>query len=155
MMHQNLIWKGLVVVLGIVALWFTCVVVYDLIYYLRLNRTTVPSVLTWSVKELNDEQFALQANYIIKIEGSIYPGTSQLQEIPFRNAWAAEKAIPDLEKREWIVWYSSSDPQHSTLQKYFPTKEFFSAILLWGLFAYFIGLGYYVAKVISREKTKR
>jgi hypothetical protein len=145
-MHLNGPWKILLIALTLVVVWFATIAFYQLYQYLRLSYYTKPSQIEWSVKEITDELFHAEAHYEYSVNGKNYSGTTDFDNVAFRNGFAVEKALPEYKKKNWLVWYDSSNIEYSTLQKKFPIKECLSAILLVALLIYFYGLAYYIDK---------
>lgn len=111
--------------------------------YIRLDQQTEIQHIQWSILPANDESFIPFANYFFNVHGQNYQGQTHWQE-SYLNQWAAQEAIGRLEKTPPSVWFDSSAPENSSLQKPFPFKESFYSLLLWILGIYFVGLGYYV-----------
>lgn len=148
-MNQNVYWKALLTVIGMGTLWFTYLAISLWYGYISLDTAIMPKNIEWTVKPISEEVFYIQAEYHFQWKGNDFSGTSQLEDHSFRNSWAAEKAIDAYKKLSWPVWFSSSHPKYSSLQKNFPLKECLSALVLWGLVIYFIGLQHYV-KLMQR-----
>jgi hypothetical protein len=128
---------------ALAALWFSWPAYRELYTYSVLTAHTKAQSVHWSVIELSDERYVLQGNYIFRVEGGEHAGSTILDRLPYRNAWAANKAIPEHAEKQWEVWYSPKNLLYSSLQKNFPFKECVSAIILWGLLIYFIALKLY------------
>lgn len=146
-MHQNIYWKAFLLFFLLVVIWFVGVACYQLFNYMTLNEHTTATSTQWHVKELSEEDFRIDVNYTFVASGVKHTGEMRMEGSPFLNQWAAEATIEENMNLPWEVWYSSRNPQHSTLQKYFPFKECLSAVLLLGVFIYFLCLGYYVAHI--------
>jgi hypothetical protein len=153
-MYQNSVWKVLIVCMSLVTVWFTISSLYKVYSYLLLNEHTQVKIIAWSIQEINeiaDDRYLLKGDYSFDADGKNYIGETVLQGIFFRNSGAAERAITEYNSRTWEVWYNSRNPAYSSLQKNFPIKECLSSLLLWGLLAYFIGLGRYAQKLSSKK----
>ncbi len=142
-MHSNPYW---LIFLGLI---FLCIASYSLLTaiklweYFRLDQTTTPQGIQWSVAALGEEAFAPQAHYSYRVKGNEYQGETLLKET-YLNAWAAQEAISRLPHSSRTVWFDSSSPGISSLQKNFPLKGALSTLFLWILGIYFAFLGYYV-----------
>lgn len=146
-MFKQRSWQILLVSLALVASYFS-LTSYILMYqYARLDTRTVPESVHWSSHALNNERYVLKANYVFRVKDRNYTNEALLLNPWYRNEWAAEQEIPIQMKKNWEIWFSSSNPESSSLQKIFPTKECVSSILLWGIFVYFVLLGLYMEKV--------
>jgi hypothetical protein len=142
-MHSNSYW---LIFLGLI---FLCIAGYTLLTaiklweYFRWDQSTMPQGIQWSVAALSDEAFAPLAHYRYQVKGKMYQGQTQLKET-YLNEWAAQEAISRLSHSPLTVWFDSSSPEISSLQKHFPLKEALSSLFLWILGIYFAFLGYYV-----------
>ncbi len=145
-MHQNNVWKGFLIFVALAALWFSVESLYKLYKYVRLDASTVSESIQWDIEEIGYDRFAPHGNYTFVVDGKPFTGESLLQETTYRNGWVVQEWIAKHSLEPVKIWYSTSDPTHSALQKTFPTKECLSTALLWGLFLYFVGIGYYVGK---------
>ncbi len=101
--------------------------------------------IKWQVEQLNEDRWIIKADYRFKIKNKEYRGETLFKNDLYWNSWAAESALKVYSQKDWMVWYSSSNPQYSSLQKNFPLKECISTGILWIILIYFFGLGYYVA----------
>lgn len=142
-MKSNTIFMALIITIGLVSLWFTGNALYKLYGYNKLNSQILADNIQWSIKEVTDEQFIVEAHYEYKVNGKSYTGDTVFSNHPHRNKWGANEAIKDNQKGKWKVWYDKNDPDYSSLQKNYPYKELIYSVVLWGLVAYFIWLGYY------------
>lgn len=137
-------WGAFFLFIGAVILWFTASAGYQLYQYAVLQEKTFAKKIEWSVVEVTDEKYVLNAQYTFDLDGTSFSGNTRMTSLSFRNQWAAEQSIPKYDKQQWEVWYSPGNPHHSTLQKNFPLKECLSAALLWGIMGYFLWLQYYL-----------
>lgn len=152
-MHQNRIWQAFLIIITLVVLWFSMMTLHKVYKYIKLSAHTPAQEVFWSIKEVSDERFLIEGHYTFLVNKKKIQGVSLLSDSLFRHSWAAEQAIPEYIKKEWMVWYSPRDLEYSSLQKNFPLKECISMVLLWGVLAYFIGLGYYIAGLNFYKKT--
>lgn len=146
-MHQNKWWKIWLVVLALVTAWYICKGTYVFYQYTTLNAQTKTAEFTLAVEEVSSEKFLFKASYSFIWRGQRYVGEEVLSQPVYRNTTAAINAIPAQQSVPRKVWFSTSNPQHSTLQIAFPLKECLTAFVICGLFLYFLGLGYYVKKL--------
>jgi len=146
-MNANFYWKVLLAIVTVGTLWLTYSALSLWIGYIRLDASTKPKSIEWNVHAVSDEVYHIDAHYVFDWKGKEFSGETEFHHDPFRNAWAAEEGIKAYKKHPAYIWFSSSDPTYSSLQKNFPLKECLSAIVLWGLLLYFLGLKYYVNKM--------
>ena len=146
MIPKSKVWQFLLLFIGAVALWFTGDAIIRLYGYISQNAEGVATITQWNVKEFPGDRYVLSASYSFHYDGKQYQGETVFEKPRFLNRWAAEEAIRNETQQTRPVWFSSWNPDHSTLQKSFPIKECLSAVLLWGLVIYFIGLNEYVSK---------
>jgi hypothetical protein len=146
MMHKNILWKAFLAAIFVTTLWYTIVAVYRYNDYSSLQTQAPVTEIQWQTIEDSSESFSLQAHYRYEFNGKSFTGSSPWKEV-YRNSWAAEQDIKEFSKVKWKVWIDPNHPDHSSLQKYFPFKECISSALLWGIFLYFLSLGFYVAKI--------
>lgn len=146
-MKHDKYWKILLSLLTIVNIWFAGIALHQLYIYIRLNANTSTSDIQWSVKEISDERYLINGKYTFLVQNDTQTGETTLTSPYFLNQWAAEQGIIENAKHSpWKVWYSSYNPEYSSLQKNFPIKECLSSLLLFGVLLYFFGLKHYVEK---------
>jgi len=144
-MYKNFVWLCfLSLVTGAVG-WFTIKALYAAYLYVSLNASAPVENIQWSVEQLNEERFVMKANYNFVFKGQEYSGETLFKNDVYWNFWAAEDSIKVYQQKDWQVWFSSTSPRYSSLQKNFPLKECISAAVLWVILIYFFCLGYYVA----------
>lgn len=145
-MHNNLLWKAFLFVVLVYTLGYSAVAAYRYYEYARLTeKKTLTYPIVWDVFEKSDENYILISKYTYEVNGHLFHGEMPWSDEPYRNAWAAKKAIEAYKKQTFTVWYDPSHPDYSSLQKHPPLKECVYALILWGLLLYFVWLGYYVA----------
>jgi len=145
-MHKNPVWLALLVLISLIALWFSAIALYDLYGYLTLTETVPAEKINWSIKEESPESFQIVADYTFIVNDQHYAGSTTFKDWPYRNPWGAQSALLEREKQQWSVWYSPRNKHHSSLQKSFPIQECITMGVLWGLLLYFLWLGSYVAR---------
>lgn len=142
-MQRNPFW---ILFMGLIILGVLGYSTYTMIkvwHYVRFNQETVADKIQWTIIEVNEESFVPFAHYSFRVEGQPYDGQTRWAD-SYLNQWTAQEAIARLEKHPPSVWFNSSDPTISSLQKIFPIKESLYSLILWILGIYFLGLGYYV-----------
>lgn len=145
-MHSNLLFRAFLICVFLITIWYTITAIYRYHNYSSLSGQTRPLSMQFSVKEVAEDEFYLEASYTFQANGRSFTGKSDWPRMPYLNRWAAEKDEPYIEKTHQTVWFDPQNPKNSSLQNNFPFKECISAIFLWGLFLYFVWLGFYVTK---------
>jgi hypothetical protein len=145
-MHKNLFWQAFLLLIFTAALSYTAIASYRYYSYSHLTEKTSPLSLVWDIQELSSDKFIIEATYQISVKEKFFSGKTSWKNDFYLNQWATQKAIEENSTRDWIAWYDPLNPSHNSLQKNFPLKECLTAIFLWVLFFYFLGIGYYVAK---------
>lgn len=145
-MTEKKIWLVLNLSLGIAACWFVAVAGVALFRYTQLTDTIKPEVIIWGIDEQAEDWYLLSATYTFRLEKNLFQGKGVLKDPIFRNREIAEEALnrsKDL-RQIWPIWYSTANPHISALEKRFPFKESFAALLLCGILLYFNALKLYV-----------
>ncbi len=151
MQHRNPIWLIFLTLLVAITLGYTGKALYRWYGYAILDASTTATAVEWSVKELSDDEFVPFGKYTYHVNGMEYKGEGALSKELYRNEWAVQEDLPKLAKKSWKVWYRASYPDQSALQKNFPFKECLSAGVLIALSLYFLGLGYYVFRLKTKD----
>jgi hypothetical protein len=144
--HKNPLWLSFLSIIALCTLWYSGIAYLKLSHYNSLTEETTASSSAWTVKTIAADAYIPEAYYSFYHQATLYDGVDVLTNELFKNAWAAEKALPEFAEKNRTVWYSPSDPHYSSLQKKFPLKESLSAVALWILLMYFVCLGLYVTK---------
>lgn len=144
---MRILWNLIKVAIFAGALWFTGKAVIDFYFYRQLDRRTAVSTIDWSIKEISQDHFILNARYTYGVNGTTYQGTNEVESLTYRNRWAAEDGRKAALLKDWEIWYSARKPNYSSLRKNFPFKEVFSAVILWGIVIYLYTLQIYVTKI--------
>ena len=145
-MHNNNIWRAFLGFVFLTTLWFVAVASFRLYQYENLNRQIHTTTISWDINKKQEDLYTLTANYTYKINNKLYAGKTEFSSDFYRNNWAAEEMIKDFSKSPWLIWYDKQSPDHSSLEKRFPFKEFFSALAIFCLLLYFMWIGFYVVK---------
>ncbi len=145
-MHKNPFWLALLILISLVAIWYSAIAFYHLYGYVTLSKTAPAEEVRWSIKENDPDSFQIVADYTFTVADKTNTGTTVFNDWSFRNPWGAQAILKEREKQTWTVWYSPWNFNHSSLQKSFPTKECLTMGVLVGLLLYFIWLGSYVAR---------
>lgn len=138
------IWNIFLILLAAVAISYTSPLAYRLYLFFRMSQSVSPHEISWNVKKLSDEKYVPEAQYSFTYNNEHYNGQFPFEEISYRNQWAAQKAMEDLKKQHQTIWFSSSSPHFSVLEKKIPLKQSIYSFTLIGIFVYFLFLRYYV-----------
>ncbi|MFA6915998.1 MAG: hypothetical protein WC222_06345 [Parachlamydiales bacterium] len=142
----------LVCLLTLSAVWVTWGTTKKLYTYYTLNARVPVKTISWKISALNDERYQLQGSYNFFIDTREYLGTAQLHSLIYRNPWAAEKGLRELEKERFNVWYSSKNPTINSLERDFPLKDCIYSVVILGLITYFGALGVYTYRSQNIER---
>ena len=123
--------------------WFSFKIGYKFYKYYSLDSQAVPTEFVWSVKERASDRYTLDANYLYTVNGAQYSGQTELYAPVFKNKEAAKKYIKETANQRKMILYSSHKPGDSSIHKELPIKDTVYTIILWGLFFYFLWLGFY------------
>jgi hypothetical protein len=145
-MHRNPVWLGFLGIIGIIALWFLLSASMDISAYRALSARAPTTVAQWSVEKLGRDRYCPSAVYNFMDNGQLYDGRTIMKYDLYRNEWAAQQRISRAKSEVWNVWFSPSNPEHSSLTREFPVQSIVSAVLMTGIFFYFLWLGFYVGK---------
>ncbi len=146
-MHKNPIWLGLVTLILLVTLFFSVKALSKIRDYSALDSSVQAEILKWSVEEKSSERYLLNVDYSFPFAGKVIHDSETWRDLSFRNPWAAQQHIEQMQKSKILVHFDASNPSHSSLQRPFPLRESIYALVMIGLLAYFIALGYYVGQM--------
>lgn len=142
------IWRAFFVLSSAVSLWFCVQASLLLVPYWRLSDEVKGYVDNFSIQEINSEKYAVRAFYHYEVAGQTYEGKTIFEAPIFLNREAAEQHIQKhWYEKKWDVWVCPQQPSYSSLQKLFPFKALFNAVLSIGVLFYFVWLRSYVAKL--------
>jgi hypothetical protein len=150
-MTRNLyrLWVTLLVVSGVIALWFSEIAAVGMWKFFRFNAQVPAKVLNWQVKELSSSRFAVEAEYRFEVNGDSYSGKTIFKNPQFLNRFAAENYMKINGAKSRETWYRPGNPKHNTLEKEFPQKQCLQALLTLGVFIYFFFARSMVLRLIS------
>ncbi len=75
--------------------------------------------------------------YEYSVNGTLVRGASLLHTVDGRNPYVLEPALKAMAEQSWTVYFDSSDPSRSALEKPFPTSDLIKALALFAAAAYF------------------
>lgn len=145
-MYQNKLWIGMLALVVAITLWFGGKASWGVYNYLRVDQTAVGQVESLAIKQVGSDRFVLRAVYGFQAEGEFYEGESALPKLFFLNELAAKQRMERLDRENWTIWYRSKNPQVSQIGRVFPYKQCVYAVILVGVFGYFILLGRMAAR---------
>jgi hypothetical protein len=105
--------------------------------YFKLSFKTEAVVDHWKVVKKSSSSYPIRGSYHFKFQGKNYQGSSVLSPPYHLNRPSAEKAIFNLEKKKWIVWFDPHQPTFSSLEKALPVKKIIYALIALGVSLYF------------------
>lgn len=140
------LWIGLISLSAILALWFSGKASIELWKYLKLNASAPATVSEWSVEQRSANVFVISGKYFFDTAGRRWDSSSVLSGHTYPNPYAAQRAIEPLQTQAWQVWYCQKDPSYSTLQKFFPFKRVFQALIALGVTIYFAGIRFFLVR---------
>lgn len=142
------VWGAFFLLSSAISLWFCVQASLLLVPYWRLSEEAHGYVDNFSIQELSPEKYAVKAFYHYQVGDLTYQGETTFKAPIFLNREAAEQHIQKhWHENKWGVWYSPQKPSYSSLQKLFPFKALFNAVLSVGVLFYFVWLRSYVAKL--------
>lgn len=149
-------WRIFLGILAFLIMVYMSFFIGKLYEYAILTKQVPAASVHWSVYSRDEDLFAARADYTFFLDGKQYAGQTIWDDGErYPNPWALNHLMESLSKQNWQVWFKASDPNYSSLQKKFPTKECLSTVILWGVFAYFVMLGKYADKTRSSHGNDR
>ncbi|MEM1282783.1 MAG: hypothetical protein AAGG81_04440 [Chlamydiota bacterium] len=145
-MHKNKIWLIFLGAITLVVIWFCWGTVDQFTHYYSLKAKVSVHDIHWQILKIGDEDYQIQAEYTFEYEGGAYSSLQLFEKTVFPNLWAAEYRLEKMKAKKWVVWFNPDNPKVSSLTKGFPLKQALSAIVLLGLWLYFVWLGFYVTQ---------
>lgn len=139
-MNRNPFWLLFLFLIGSGATVHTAFSCYKVYRYQIFSLQIPVETVRWTVVPVNDQDFAVEADYTYRFDNIHYSGQG-LWEEHYLNPYAAEEKKGKLAKRDRLIWINPSDPVDSSLQKNFPFKQCISSLFLWCVFGYFFYLG--------------
>lgn len=121
------------------------------VYYFRATKTIEPEFISWQIDKIHEELWKLEAKFEYTIDGNSYKNQEVFQGEQFRNPYAAEQALKQLEKEKKLVWYSSDSPSKGTVERFFPFKKLAYAAITFLLILYAAWLGRYISSYFLKR----
>jgi hypothetical protein len=148
-MHKNILWRAFLLVVFAITLFYSGIALYRYYAYVSLSGQARPTAMEWNILKETDSQYIIETPYQFSVSNKTYTGKTVWEEKNYLNEYAAQEAIEDANGNTWVVYYNPRDPEKSSLERRLPVKEVAYAIFLWGLFLYFLWLGFYVGSFKS------
>lgn len=105
--------------------------------YIVLKESADARVLRWEIKEMKGK-FPLTASYSFEAKGAVWQGVTRLGEPWHLSEGAAVSALKGKAKEKWTVWFNPDYPEHSTLERSFPTGFILRTVIAFAVVGYFI-----------------
>jgi hypothetical protein len=131
------IWVVLLMISGLIALWFSGKALTEMWVYSRLDSATAAKTIRWDVREMGSSRFQIEATFYYEVKGLELENTTLFASHQYLNRYAAEQEIKGSADKAWNVWYQKNNPSFSSLEKEFPVKKSLHALLTIGVFVYF------------------
>ena len=129
--------KALFIIVGLAALWFCSIAGGGLYSYARLDRQAPAKITHWELIEYSPSKVALEASYTFLVEGQEWQGQSIFSKPYYLNLPSAKSALEQKSHESWSVWYNHRNPKTSSLERLFPYKNCFNALITLGVLGYF------------------
>jgi hypothetical protein len=130
------LWISITGVASLISLWFLCLSVYGLWNFIRLDTPCVLKIFEWKVDQ-KGSRYSITALYHYENKGKTFEGKSSFYKRHL-NPYSADEQISKWQAiKEWKGWTSSWTPSYSSIEKIFPWKPLFNAIVTGGITAYF------------------
>jgi hypothetical protein len=133
-------WQVLLILTSLLSVFFIGKMAREMVAYFSLDQQGKALAVKWEVVEKSPSAFALAASYHFLDGDRLFEGFTEFPKPYCLNRLAAENVIREFASKEWNVFYKSSDAAFSSLQKMFPFKVVFQAILTLGVLVYFLVL---------------
>lgn len=137
-----------------ITLWCSLEAASDLWLFWRLDHKAPVEIHKWSIQEISSSEFALKASYRFMAKDREWNGKTVFEKPYHFNRPSAEKALQKKREQHFVAWYSSSNPKHSSLEKHFPYKQCFHALVSLGVSVYLFFLQYTNFSRIASKKNK-
>lgn len=154
MITQSRAWQIFIICMSLVTAYWTAAAVHQVNAYVHLTGQMQPDQITWTYQEVSSDLYAPLATFTFTTEGKQIQGSTLLSRPRFRSASAAESVLQELKKQMWPVWYAPGRPEQATIERRFPLKDCLSALILLGLFVYFVLVRLYVRRFEGDRKCR-
>ncbi len=121
---------------ALVTLYFTFLLLKEMFDFFPLKAAASAHISQWEVEEVKGK-FALRGVYVFQVQGKNWQGSSRLLPPYYWNEPSALAALKVKAKESWTVWYNPNHPDHSALQKSFPSGLLFRTLVCYSVLIYF------------------
>ena len=137
------LWGILLVLTGVLALWWGVIAVGKNLTYWRLSEEVSATVQEMDIIP-RGSKFALRAAYSYSHSGKSFTSSALFKKPYHLNRRSAEQEVEALRGMKWTAWVDTAHPEISSLQKDFPLKESLYAACLICIFFYFLYLKFHL-----------
>ena len=148
-MHKNVLWRAFLLVVFAITLFYSGKALYHYYYYVNLSAQARPTAMEWNILKETDNRYIIETSYQFSVSDKNFTGKTVWKDKNYLNEYSAKEAIEDANENTWVVYYNPQDLQISSLERKLPIKDAVYALFLWGLFLYFLWLGFYVGSFKS------
>lgn len=131
------IWLVLLILSGACAAGFLGHALLGLWGFAVLKAETRATISRFEVVSLPSSRFGIEAYYSYSVDNTAYQGKTLFESPEFLNRLAAENYHLFLWQKTWKASYDPSSPSKSTIDRRFPYKKCWQALLTLGVFLYF------------------
>lgn len=146
-MHANKIWLAFLAAITLAVVVFSWDALQQMRRYYFLQQKTSLTSTEWGLVKINEESYRVGVEFSFVHQGKTYRGLEHFQKPLYPNPWAAAHGMKERETETQEVWFYPNNPKISSLEKKFPLKELLSAVVLLGLWLYFVQLGFSMRSV--------
>lgn len=144
-MHKNTFYISLILLLAALTLWWTYDALYLTFKYYTLSASTTIVITEIETVKKSDDDYRLEIEYLY-IAGENSYKKRQMLPSKHLNLFAVQKAIDELKNKNLPLYFNPRDPNQASLERVFPLKQSFYAIIMISILCYFIALGYHIKK---------
>lgn len=145
-MKHKQIFVAFLACIGLVVLWFSFNSSYKVYQWVTQTKSTKPLKIEWDIEQQASDRYMIVAAYTFKDKGKEVFGQTEFHSKKYKSIETAKHFIDEYSHNNWVIWYSPSQPQNSTINRFFPLKSCLYTAIVWCIFLYFIWLSYYVGK---------
>lgn len=128
--------NSLIIISSIVVLFLLGKTFFEVKDFHQLDQNTNVKIKQWEIDKDKKDKFYITAIYKYKIDGEKKIGKMIFNK-NFNNYAAAFDWLNILAKKNWKAWYSSKNPNLSSLEKKFPIKHCIYSIISISVLLYF------------------
>lgn len=149
------LWLGLLLISGIVLLYFTTLCTKDLFHFFSLTQSVPATNVRLRIFENHKEMFQIEAIFSYSVKDQEFTGIEVLTQPIFDNPYQAKKTIETTMNTDFLVYYPKKEPAMGTLQREFSIKKLVDFLLSLGLFLYFLFLNENYLQKLLRSLLKK